>query len=282
MFFCLLTFYMKTIGIIGGKGLMGTFFKKVFERKGLRVLVSDLNTKLTNKQLAERADIVFFSVPIHLTEKIIREVAPFTRKDQLLLDCTSLKMIPMKAMMKSPAQVIGLHPMFRPSPLGLKKQRVVMCVGKAKRRTVKMVSSWFKSEGAAVVTMTARQHDKLMSVIQALLHFHTIVLGRTMQKLGVPVRETLKTASPIYKLEMDMIGRIFSQNPLLYGAISMFNPESKKVIKTLVDETSKLARIVGRKDLNEFKKLFTETSDFLGDFKDEALEEINKLLTFLK
>ena len=185
-------------------------------------------------------------------------------------------------MMKSKASVIGLHPMFRPSPIGLKNQTIVMCEGRAKKEQIQMVKNWFMSSGAKIVEMTPRKHDRLMSIIQVLLHFHTIVLGNTMQRLGVPIRETLKTASPIYKLEMDMIGRIFSQNPLLYGAIEMFNPETKRVTTALLKETQRLAKIVLRKNLKNFADVFNKTSEFLGSFKDEALEEINKLLTHIK
>lgn len=272
---------IKIIGIIGGKGLMGGFFAKFFRKEGFRVLVSDMKTKLTNRELVKKSDVVFFAVPIHLTEKIIAEVIPFTRKNQLLLDCTSLKTFSVKTMMKSKAEVIGLHPMFRPSRLGLKNQTVVMCIGRAEGKTVKTVKSWFSKGRAKMIEMTPRQHDRLMSIIQVLLHFHTIVLGHAMRRLGVPVRETLKAASPIYRLEMDMIGRIFSQNPTLYGALEMQNPETKRVIKTLLHETQNLATVVFKKDLRKFEALFRETSRFLGDFKDKALEEINKLLTHL-
>lgn len=272
----------KIIGIIGGKGLMGSFFAEIFKHKGFRVLISDVNTGLTNRKLVQKSDIVFFSVPIHLTPKMIKSVLPYTRPDQLLLDCTSLKTIPMAEMMKSKASVIGLHPMFRPSPIGLKNQTIVMCVGRAKKEQIQMVKNWFLSGGAKIIEMMPKKHDRLMSIIQVLLHFHTIVLGNTMKRLGVPIRETLATASPIYKLEMDMIGRIFSQNPLLYGAIEMFNPETTRVTQALLKETQRLAKIVLKKKLKNFANEFNKTSKFLGNFKDEALEEINCLLTHLK
>lgn len=273
---------MKTIGIIGGKGLMGSFFASFFRKLGLRVIVSDRHTKLNNAGLVKKSDIVFFSVPIHLTQKVIEQALPFTRPNQLLLDCTSLKIMPMRAMMKSSCEVIGLHPMFRPSPMGWKNQIVVMCEGRAEKKTTQMVRGWFEQAGARVEAMTARKHDRLMSIIQALLHFHTIVLGHTMHRLGIPLRETLKAASPIYKLEMDMIGRIFSQDAVLYGSIIMENPESARVTRALLLETQKMAEIIERKKRNQFGKIFRQTSLFLGDFKDEALEEINKLLTHVR
>lgn len=269
----------RTIGIIGGKGLMGRFFSKFFKKIGFRVLINDIGTKLTNRALVQKSDIVFFSAPIHLTEKIIKTVLPYTRKNQLLMDCTSLKMIPMQAMMKSPSSVIGLHPMFRPGPDGFKNQSIVMCKGRANNKTSAEVEKWFSSAGAKVVKMTPQEHDRLMSIIQVLVHFHTIVLGNTFRRLGMPIKDTLRAASPIYKLEMNMIGRIFSQNPLLYAAIEMFNPETARVTKTLLAETQKMARIVLCKNMKNFAKEFNRTADFLGSFKKQAFKEINQLLT---
>lgn len=260
---------------------MGRFFAQVFKKEGYRVVISDLHTPLSNKKLVQLSDVVMISVPIHRTQKVIREIIPYTRRGQLLTDVTSLKVLPLKEMIRGKADVIGLHPMFRPTPAGLKNQTVVMCVGRAARKMVATFENIFTKNGAAVIKMKPKQHDHLMSIIQVLVHFHTIVLGHTMRRLGVPVRETLKTASPMYRLEMDMIGRMFLQDPLLYGPIEMLNPESKKVIQALLKETAKLSKIVLKKDLAAFTKFFKQTAEFLGNFKEEAFEEINKLVAHL-
>lgn len=220
------------------------------------------------------------SVPIHITQKVISEIIPYTRRGQLLTDVTSLKIFPLKEMMRGKADVIGLHPMFRPAKAGLKNQTIVMCIARASRKTANMVEKWFSKNDAEVIKMSPRRHDHLMSIIQVLVHFHTIVLGHTMRRLGVPVRETLKTASPMYRLEMDMIGRIFLQDPMLYGPIEMLNPESKKVIQALLKETAKLSKIVLKKDLAAFTKFFRQTAEFLGNFKEEAYTEINRIMRF--
>ncbi len=276
------TFYtittMKTIGIIGGKGVMGKFFATLFRKKGFKILISDIGTKLTNQELVEKSDVVFFSVPMHLTEKIIEEVIPYTKKGQLLVDFTSLKIMPIKAMMKSKSQVIGLHPMFRPSGTDIKNQSIVICTGRAEQRTIEEVKKWFEEEGAKMVGMTAKEHDHLMSIVQVLLHFHTIALGNTLAKISAPLAKTLTIASPIYRLELDMIGRIFSQDPGLYAAIEILNPESKKMIQALMQETKKLATIVEKKDFTSFKKHFKKTSKFLGTFQKQATEEVDHIL----
>jgi prephenate dehydrogenase len=272
----------KTIGIIGGKGLMGNFFREVFEAQGFRVLISDIKTKLTNEGLVRQSDIVVFSVPIPVTQKVIKSVIRFTREDQILMDLTSLKTIAVNEMLKSKAQVIGLHPMCRPSSLMLKGQTVVVCEARAKKETVKFIKNIFQKAGAETIEMSAREHDQHMSIIQVLLHFHTIVLGNTMRRLGVDITKTLQVSSPIYRLEMDLIGRIFSQNAELYGAIAMYNPETKKVTAALKKETENMSKIVLYKNLKQFVKAFSDTSEFLGEYKDIAMAETNKLLTFFK
>ena len=102
-------------GIIGGTGKMGRLFCPVFERAGYETIVSGRSTALTNEQLAESCDIVIVSVPIRDTVRVIGEIAPVLRDDQLLCDFTSLKVAPVAAMLRSKAQVIGLHPMFGPT-----------------------------------------------------------------------------------------------------------------------------------------------------------------------
>ncbi|MCK5605589.1 prephenate dehydrogenase/arogenate dehydrogenase family protein, partial [Candidatus Pacearchaeota archaeon] len=59
----------KLIGIIGGNGKMGQYFTDFFEKNGYSVIISDKRTKLTNQQLAKKADVVIVSVPIGITEK---------------------------------------------------------------------------------------------------------------------------------------------------------------------------------------------------------------------
>jgi len=117
----------STIGIVGGKGEMGRFFAHFFQNKGFRVEVSDLDTPLSNRELVELSDIVLFSVPLHLAEKIIEETVPYTRQNQLLMDVSSLKEKPVKAMLKSEASVIGLHPMFGPQVSSIKGQTIIAC-----------------------------------------------------------------------------------------------------------------------------------------------------------
>ena len=125
------------VGIIGGTGQMGQWFKRFFQDNGCEVLIAGRSTELTHEECAKQSDVVIVSVPIDSTIEIIKKIGPLVRKDALLMDLTSVKEEPIKAMKKfSKAEVVGAHPVFGPSVSTIKDQTVVLCKGRGKK--------WFK------------------------------------------------------------------------------------------------------------------------------------------
>src|SRR3989338_773353 len=111
------------VGIIGGTGKLGQWFKKFFEKNNCEVLIASRKTKLKPKECAKLCDVVIICVPIDITVKIIKQIAPYVREDALLADFTSLKKKPVNAMLKySKAAVIGMHPVFGSSAKTIKNQ----------------------------------------------------------------------------------------------------------------------------------------------------------------
>ena len=121
-----------TVGIIGGKGKMGRLFADFFKQNGCKVLISDIDTKLTNEKLAASSDIIIVSVPIDQTRPVIKKIVQHTQKGGLLMDLTSVKENPVKEMLKSNGEVIGLHPMFSDTT-PMRGQTMVMCPARAKK-----------------------------------------------------------------------------------------------------------------------------------------------------
>ncbi|HEC32339.1 MAG: prephenate dehydrogenase/arogenate dehydrogenase family protein [Deltaproteobacteria bacterium] len=271
----------STIGIVGGKGEMGRFFAHFFQNKGFRVEVSDLDTPLSNRELVELSDIVLFSVPLHLAEKIIEETVPYTRQNQLLMDVSSLKEKPVKAMLKSEASVIGLHPMFGPQVSSIKGQTIIACPIRIDKEKKQSVYRLFESSGARIKETTPEEHDKMMSIIQVLIHFSTIIMGRTLREMGVSIEESLDYTSPIYRLEMNFIGRLFAQDPALYGAIGMLNPHSEEVLRKLHESFVNYLDIIRTKNLEAFINDFKKTANFFGPYSPQAMEESGAILDFV-
>jgi prephenate dehydrogenase len=119
------------VGIIGINGLFGQLLKSFFEEHCDTVIGSDSQnpTLNTNIDVVTKADVVIFATPIMETPDIIHSVLDHTRSDQLLMDVTSIKQPAVEAMLKSKAQVVGLHPMFRPT-VPFAGQTIVVCLAR--------------------------------------------------------------------------------------------------------------------------------------------------------
>jgi prephenate dehydrogenase len=103
------------IGIIGGTGGIGKWFAHFFQKEGFEVQVTGRKTGLALPVLTRQCPIIIVSVPIKATVEVIEQVGPLMPEKSLLMDFTSLKEEPVKAMLRSSCcEVIGLHPLFGP------------------------------------------------------------------------------------------------------------------------------------------------------------------------
>lgn len=268
----------RTVAIIGGKGAMGTLFTRLFADLGHYVMVADVDTTLSPSDAAAAADVVVVSVPISVTEEVVRAIGPHVREDALLMDLTSIKERPLAAMLAStPASVLGAHPMFGPSVHSLQGQRIVLCRGRGDA-WAEWARSMLVARGLVVTETTAAEHDRAMAIVQVLTHFQTQVTGLALARLGVPLEETLRYTSPAYLLELYMVGRHFAQSPALYGSIEMENPRSAEVAGVFRDAAAELASTLGSRDPERFAAAFEEVRAYLGRFTDEALEQSSFLI----
>jgi prephenate dehydrogenase len=227
-----------------------------------------------------RADIVVFAVPLHLTVEIIRELAPLARSSQLLIDLTSLKVLPVKQMLASNASVLGLHPMFGGRYSSFEGQTLVACPVRIKPSHWMLLRTLFESRGMHVKEATPEEHDRMMSIIQVLFHMTTMLTGRVMRELGVDIFETLDYTSPSYRLEITILGRIFAQSSALYSAITQMNPYTASIIRELREGLACYQEWYDDKRLDAFMKDFEKSARHLGDFCVEAYQESSDLLSY--
>ncbi len=267
-----------TVAIIGGKGGMGRAMERLFSDLGHAVMIADVDTELTPREAASLADVVVISVPIASTEQVIREIGPHVREDALLMDVTSIKEAPLRAMMESTkASVVGTHPMFGPNVHSLQGQRVVLCSGRGPEWE-EWLRRMFAARGLVVTDASAEQHDRAMAVVQVLNHYQTQVLGLALARFGIPIEETLRFTSPAYLMEVYIAGRHFAQSPELYGPIEMKNPRTAEVTRAFRDAAEELATILEMKDQERFAAVFDEVRHYYGDLGAEAVEQSSFLI----
>ena len=265
-------------GIIGGTGKMGKLFAGVFERAGYDVMVSGRSTATSNLQLAEQCDLVIVSVPIHKTVGVIDAIAPVMREDQTLCDLTSLKVLPVNAMLQSKAKVIGLHPMFGPTVRSLRHQTIIACPARADERTLDNLLAIFRNEGAEITVTTPEEHDRMMAVVQGLTHFVTLVMADSVRRIGLDIGKTKAFTSPVYQIELSLVGRLLSQDPALYADILQQNPFVPEVLAACMASAADLTKIVGTGDPGKFRDFFLRDSRHFGAFCEEGMAATDALI----
>jgi len=269
-----------SIGIIGGAHGMGAFLARTFQSGGFDVEVNGLDEGSPSKELAARHDLVIVAVPIASTVDVIGEIASHVRKGACLIDITSVKVEPLSAMMKHAPEgvdVVGTHPMFGPSGVDFDRQKVVLCKGRGENGFLR-VKKLFELFGAEIIEAGADEHDAQMALIQVLVHEKTMVLGSVLERLKANLGRSLDFASPIYRTELAMIGRMFSQGAELYADILTSNQDAARLSHLFEQEAAHFARAVAMADRDTVVKRFREVAKFMSEFATWAKKESDAIL----
>lgn len=277
---------MTRMLILGGTGETGSWFARYFKEKGIDValwgpsgktaVAASLGVRYAHdmQKEAEECDILLISVPIDKTVDVIKHVAPHIRAGGLLMDVTSLKSEPMKAMTKyarKGVEVIGTHPMFGPTMPSLGGQTIILTPAIGRSETwLPRIRSIFESDGAKIEVLDPDDHDEIMAVVQALTHFAYIGIGATLKALDFDVEKSRKFMSPIYEIMIDFVGRILDQNPELYASIQK-NPKAARVRQTFIAECMRLSERADLGDLEGFRNIMRDAADHYGGTHDALL-----------
>ncbi|WP_425666411.1 bifunctional chorismate mutase/prephenate dehydrogenase [Vibrio tubiashii] len=268
---------LRSVVIVGGNGQLGGLFGRMFTLSGYDVKVLGSKDWHRADELLENAGMVVVTVPIHLTEGVIEKLGKLP-EDCILCDLTSIKSRPLQAMLnvhKGP--VVGLHPMFGPDVPSLAKQVIVYCDGRGEEQyqwLLKQFSIW----GASLCQIEASEHDHGMTLIQALRHFTSFAYGLHLSRENPNIDKLLQLSSPIYRLELAMVGRLFGQDPNLYGDIILSSQENIDMIKRFHRCFGEALEILDGKDKQAFVESFDRVSDWFGDYSKQFLDESQNLL----
>lgn len=257
--------------IVGGHGRMGRFLSGELAGRGHAIDVLEVDDGRDRADAVRAADIVVVAVPMAAAVKVVREVAPHVRSDALLCDINSLKESVCKAMDKCPGEAIGLHPMFGPTVGSLRRQKVVVCPLRPGPHAT-FLRRELETLGAEIIETDPATHDHMMAVVQVLVHYSTLVMGSALSQSGISVEDSLQFTSPIYRLELAFVGRLFAQDPDLYAEIEMSNPRGAEVRRLFLDSAKTLDDILGKGDRETFRSLFSGINSYFHGFAGEAMK----------
>ncbi|MBN2419243.1 MAG: bifunctional chorismate mutase/prephenate dehydrogenase [Deltaproteobacteria bacterium] len=267
-----------TVLIVGGTGGIGKYFAEWFNKSGYQTRILGSRDWNNVESLCKGIDLALISVPIDKTVDVIEKISPCIPDNAVLADLTSIKNAPMTAMMyyyRGP--VIGIHPLFGPTTSTMDKQIVVYTPGRnpdACRWVIDQLADW----GAIIVQSDADEHDRIMAVVQALRHFATFTFGRFLYRQNIDLFRSLEFSSPIYRLELGMVGRLFAQAPALYSGIIFASLERREILKEFITSMSETMELVDKGDKNEFEEQFNEIAEWFGPFSEQAMRESSFLI----
>ncbi|PVX33486.1 chorismate mutase [Pasteurella langaaensis DSM 22999] len=269
---------IKKIVIVGGNGKLGGLFARFLRASCYHVQALGSHDWQSADKILENSDVVIVCVPIAKTLETIERLQPYLTENMLLTDLTSVKRQPLEKMLNvHKGAVLGLHPMFGPDIASMAKQVVVRCDGRYPERyqwLLDQITMW----GAKVFQVDATEHDRSMTYIQALRHFSTFANGYHLSRQPIKLSNILALSSPIYRLELAMIGRLFAQDGGLYADIIMDKSENLEVIESLQQSYEESLKFFENGDKQGFINAFNEVREWFGEYSEQFMKESRQLL----
>ena len=271
----------KHVVVVGGAGQLGRLFVSLFDDSGYEVTVIEKEDWEEKERIFSIADLVIIAVPINKTIAVIEQL-PELPEHCILSDVTSVKKAPLEAMLSQHrGPVIGLHPMFGPDVEALHGQTIILTPGRAEQH-----AEWFTKQlqewGGELYRISPADHDAAMALIQVMRHFSTIAYGHHLMAEGADLGKITDLSSPIYRLELAMVGRLFAQDPNLYTDIIFSDLENVEMMQRYMSRFQGLLDLVAKNDKAAFIESFAEVTDWFGDYAEQFLTESKEMLAYKK
>ncbi|MEM0911994.1 MAG: bifunctional chorismate mutase/prephenate dehydrogenase [Pseudomonadota bacterium] len=275
--FAKVTSDINHVVVIGGEGALGQVFVKLCKSTGYQVSIVEKDDWDTIESVVATADLVIVAVPINKTVDVIAKLPPLP-EDCVLADVTSIKEKPLNAMLENHSgPVIGLHPMFGPDAPGMIRQVVVVCHGRGQQNYAPFLEQ-MKLWGATLYESSAQNHDRAMSIIQVMRHFSSFVYGLHLHAEDPDLKELIAFSSPIYRLELAMVGRLFAQAPELYADIIFQDASNISLLQNFADRFNNAIRLLESNDKESFMEEFKQVSAWFGDYAMQCLLDSKQML----
>ena len=233
----------STVGIVGGNGIMGTWFTNFLEAAGYHTLIYDRASKekrnqVSLAQLVTRSDVILLSVPITSLDEVLNQIAPLLKEETLVVENCSIKHCSLPLVLeKTPefVEVLGIHTMFGGNIETLKHQNVLITRTERSGEKAEAFESLLYKHGASISQVSIDEHDKLSAFVQSLTHCLMLSLGEVMAEC-FPNKEVLESFStPNSRALMASCKRISNQHENLIQDLQRLNPEYKPILNKFLE-----------------------------------------------
>jgi len=264
---------------------MGRWVANFLLKEGNEVIITGRNQKklleakrqlgveaATNIEAVKSADAIVLSVPIGKFEGVVEQISSYMRPEQVIVDITSIKMLPVEIMhkYKKKGLTLGMHPVFGPGAKNVVNHNFILTPTNEKEMTLaQKVREYLETRGAKVTVLAPQEHDEMMAVILGLSHFIAIVSADTLLSFG-KLKQMEAIGGITYKVLLTLVESVISEDSELYASLQMSLPNIMEIEKLFQRRAKNWADLVKNKDRQEFvdrmnalrSKFEAGTSDF--------------------
>lgn len=258
----------RTALVVGGAGLMGTWFCRFLEERGYDVFVDDPKpSNFPAGRLADRAyDLVIVATPPSTLPSVLERLGKDLPPKSTLLDIGSVKGAGadvLRRLAKTGKHVTSLHPMFGPrTDLLMGRNVLVLDAGDAAAAAT--AAELFARTAARTQRLPLVEHDPLMAEVLTLAHATSLAFNGALARGGRPFQELDRVASTTFLRQVEVSREVASENPRLYFEIQALNPASDGVLGRLEESVHRLREIVRARDEPGFVRYMEEGKRVYG------------------
>jgi len=256
------------VAIIGGYGKMGRWIADFLLKDGKNIVLYgrnkeklvaaglelgvDTETKLS--KAVNDAGLIIVSVPIDSFTGVIEQLKPCLTSGQIVMDVTSVKVIPVGVMHEylDNVTVLGTHPVFGPGARSARNQNFILTpTNDAEMAIADKVRNNLAEKGGIVTLMSPEEHDRLMAAVLGLSHFIAIASADVL--LGFEQLQKMKAiGGPTYRVLLTLAESVITEDPELYASIQMNLPGLPEMEELFKKTTETWASMVKNRDRKQF------------------------------
>ncbi len=258
---------------------MGRWFADFLLKDGKEVVITGRNQRklmdakqqlggvevATNVDAVENAGVVMLSVPMDNFEDVVKQISPYIKPKQVVIDITSIKAFPVEVMHRyiKTGLTLGTHPVFGPGARGIAGQNFVLTpTGEDEGALAQRVREYLEARGARVTLMTPKEHDEVMAVVLGLAHFISIVSADTLASFD-KLALFKAVGGSTYKVLVTLVESVISEDPELYASLQMSLPHLAEFEEIFQQSSKTWADLVKNKDRQKFVERMAALKDRL-------------------
>jgi chorismate mutase / prephenate dehydrogenase len=241
--------------IIGGAGLMGSWFSRFLEGQGFEVFVEDLKpSKYPKAPKDAELDLILVATPPSTVADVLPKAAARAGPRTLVADIASIKgdsVGVLRSLAADGKKIASIHPMFGPSAEVLIGRNVVV-LDCGNPKAVQDARALFDATTVRLHEMPIEEHDAFMAELLGLSHATSLVFNETLARGTLTFRQLEPLSSTTFRKQVDVSREVARENPRLYFEIQKLNPETSQIFDRMAEAVEELRKVIAARNPERF------------------------------